>query len=149
VPEVVVYRTDRLGHIGGTEHQSTRVNSGQSRVRDCLVEGSLRARAAGPEPACFALLRQRFGLSSLSSLQPPPPPQGRPCGRPEAALRPGDDTTLTGEPASPLTHPGPEVTSKLRKVAEGRSRSTGWRLPLATAVGGFGQRGGPRCAGGC
>ena len=34
-------------------------------------------------------------------------PQGRPCGRPEAALRPGSDTTLTGEPASPLTHSGP------------------------------------------
>jgi hypothetical protein len=28
-------------------------------------------------------------------------PQGRPCGRPPAALRPGDDTTVTGEPASP------------------------------------------------
>jgi hypothetical protein len=29
--------------------------------------------------------------------------QGRPCGRPPAALRPGNDTTLTGEPASPST----------------------------------------------
>ena len=28
-------------------------------------------------------------------------PQGRPCGRPPAALRPGDDTTVTGAPASP------------------------------------------------
>jgi hypothetical protein len=24
----------------------------------------------------------------------------RPCGRPEAALRPGNDTTVTGKPAS-------------------------------------------------
>jgi hypothetical protein len=30
-----------------------------------------------------------------------PRPQGRPCGRPPAALRPGNDTTVTGEPASP------------------------------------------------
>jgi hypothetical protein len=30
-------------------------------------------------------------------------PQGRPCGRPPAALRPGDDTTATGAPASPST----------------------------------------------
>jgi hypothetical protein len=28
-------------------------------------------------------------------------PQDRPCGRPPAALRPGNDTTVTGEPASP------------------------------------------------
>ena len=28
-------------------------------------------------------------------------PQGRPCGRPPAALRPGSHTTATGEPASP------------------------------------------------
>jgi hypothetical protein len=28
-------------------------------------------------------------------------PQGRPCGRPPAALRPGNDTTVTGAPASP------------------------------------------------
>jgi len=27
--------------------------------------------------------------------------QGRPCGRPPAALRPANDTTVTGEPASP------------------------------------------------
>jgi hypothetical protein len=27
--------------------------------------------------------------------------QGRPCGRPPAALRPGNDTTVTGAPASP------------------------------------------------
>jgi transposase len=27
--------------------------------------------------------------------------QGRPCGRPPAALRPGNDTSVTGEPASP------------------------------------------------
>jgi hypothetical protein len=27
--------------------------------------------------------------------------QGRPCGWPEAALRPGSDTTVTGAPASP------------------------------------------------
>jgi hypothetical protein len=27
--------------------------------------------------------------------------QGRPCGRPPAALRPGDDTTATGEPTTP------------------------------------------------
>jgi hypothetical protein len=31
-------------------------------------------------------------------------PQGRPCGRPPAALRPGSDTTAAGEPASPTTH---------------------------------------------
>ena len=30
-------------------------------------------------------------------------PQGRPCGRPPAALRPGNDTTVTGVPASPST----------------------------------------------
>ena len=30
-------------------------------------------------------------------------PQGRPCGRPPAALRPGNDTTLMGRPASPST----------------------------------------------
>jgi hypothetical protein len=29
-------------------------------------------------------------------------PQGRPCGRPPAALRPGSDTTVTGAPASPI-----------------------------------------------
>ena len=85
--------------------------------------------------------------------QQPPPGWGEQSQQPRPdgtnqPTQPGDDTTLTGEPASPLTHPGPEVTSKLRKVAEGRSRSTGWRLPLATAVGGFGQRG-ARCAGGC
>jgi hypothetical protein len=28
-------------------------------------------------------------------------PQDRPCGRPPAALRPGNDTTVTGDPASP------------------------------------------------
>jgi hypothetical protein len=30
-------------------------------------------------------------------------PQGRPCGRPPAALRPGSDTRVTGMPASPST----------------------------------------------
>ena len=30
-------------------------------------------------------------------------PQGRPCGRPPAALRPGDDTAVTVEPASSST----------------------------------------------
>jgi hypothetical protein len=50
-----------VGHIGGTEHRSARVNSGQSRQARILVDGRLRRCAAGPEPACFALLRQRFG----------------------------------------------------------------------------------------
>ena len=36
-------------------------------------------------------------------------PQGRPCGRPAAALRPGSHTTVTGVPASP--------TSQARTVA--------------------------------
>jgi hypothetical protein len=31
-------------------------------------------------------------------------PQGRPCGRPPAALRPGNETTVTGAPASPSMH---------------------------------------------
>ena len=30
----------------------------------------------------------------------------RPCGRPEAALRPGNDTTVTGKPASPQPEVG-------------------------------------------
>jgi hypothetical protein len=33
-------------------------------------------------------------------------PQGRPCGRPPAALRPGNNTTVTGEPASPSAQSG-------------------------------------------
>jgi hypothetical protein len=32
-------------------------------------------------------------------------PQGRPCGRPPAALRPGSHTPVTGEPVSPSTCP--------------------------------------------
>jgi hypothetical protein len=32
--------------------------------------------------------------------------QGRPCGRPPAALRPGNDTTAAGRPASPTSHAG-------------------------------------------
>ena len=33
-------------------------------------------------------------------------PQGRPCGRPPAALRPGSDATVAGVPASPSTPGG-------------------------------------------
>ena len=34
-------------------------------------------------------------------------PQGRPCGRPPAARRPGNDAAVTGEPASPSNQPAP------------------------------------------
>jgi hypothetical protein len=34
-------------------------------------------------------------------------PQSRPCGRPAAALRPGNDTATTRQPASPSAQSGP------------------------------------------
>jgi hypothetical protein len=70
-----------LGHIGGTEHRAALINSGQSRYRIDLVEGSLRTRAAGPKPACFALLRvrQRFGPILAQVVTTSSLPQGRPA----------------------------------------------------------------------
>jgi hypothetical protein len=53
-----------------------------------------------------------------------PHPQGRPCGRPPAALRPGNDTTVTGEPAPPSSRGGAEpTTGMLRGPRWGRSRA--------------------------
>jgi hypothetical protein len=37
-------------------------------------------------------------------------PQGRPCGRPPAAVRPGSTTTVTGEPASPSSAASTDTT---------------------------------------
>jgi hypothetical protein len=78
-----------VGHIGGTDHRSAQVNSGQSRQARILVDGRLRRCAAGPEPACFALLRQRFDPGQVALLRsrssqphnPSPHPQGRPRQR--------------------------------------------------------------------
>ena len=51
--------------------------------------------------------------------------QCRPCGRPPAALRPGNDTTVTGEPASPC---GPVAYRRLQ--GEPQSYSTTPKMPL-------------------
>jgi hypothetical protein len=55
-------------------------------------------------------------------------PQGRPCGRPPAALRPGSDTTVTGEPASPSRQGKPEQPGACRLVRAGSAQH--WK-PLA------------------
>ena len=57
-------------------------------------------------------------------------PQGRPCGRPPAALRPGSDTTVTGEPASPSIQGEPEQSRACRLV---RAGSVPQREPRVTS----------------
>ena len=57
---------------------------------DAMVQ---EAEATRVRPVVSVLLRA-LGDFSLH-------PQGRPCGRPPAALRPGNDTAATGEPTSP------------------------------------------------
>jgi hypothetical protein len=57
-------------------------------------------------------------------------PQDRPCGRPPAALRPGSDTTVTGEPASPSRQGGqssPESCPLVRAWSALGPRSIGTR----------------------
>jgi hypothetical protein len=49
--------------------------------------------AAAACPCRLVIVREPGDLSLRT--------QGRPCGRPSAALRPGSDTTVTGQPASP------------------------------------------------
>jgi hypothetical protein len=56
-------------------------------------------------------------------------PQGRPCGRPPAALRPGNDTTAMGEPASPA----PRVPLTAWRTA----RQTRRQVTKQPAPGGF------------
>jgi hypothetical protein len=75
-------------------------------------------RRAGRE-ACSAfrsvvsMLLRELGDFSLH-------PQGRPCGRPPAALRPGSDSTVTGEPASPSRRGGARAApSRARWSAPG------------------------------
>src|SRR5829696_6006166 len=85
--------------------------------------------------------------------------QGRPCGRPPAALRPGNDATVTGEPASPSareSRSSPEDTptrnvsrfGTLRSFyAQLRMASSCWRAKLAIArlVGSVVEGGGLLC----
>ena len=63
---------------------------GGPRSRPALLNQTRRSRRkrAGPDLSC--------------SLEVSLPLQGRPCGRPAAALQPGNDTTATGRPASPI-----------------------------------------------
>jgi hypothetical protein len=49
-------------------------------------------------------------------------PQGRPCGRPPAALRPGNNTTVTGAPASPSTRGGTTPSGRSGGTAPTGSR---------------------------
>ena len=57
-------------------------------------------------------------------------PQGRPCGRLPAALRPGSDTTVTGEPASPSNQGKPEQQRACHVV---RAGSVPQREPRVTS----------------
>jgi hypothetical protein len=52
-------------------------------------------------------------------------PQGRPCGRPPAALRPGNDTTVTGAPASPSREQMREAREELPVMRVGLPCLTG------------------------
>jgi hypothetical protein len=91
-----------LGHIGGTEHWSARVNSGQSRQARILVDGHLRRCAAGPGARLFRALK--------ATVRPHPPQVvttfftssrsvcGRPLRQPSSI---GSTTTESGEAASP------------------------------------------------
>ena len=53
-------------------------------------------------------------------------PQGRPCGRPPAALRPGNDTTTTRAPASPSLPGGAGEQS--RTCHAGHAGAAAWQL---------------------
>jgi hypothetical protein len=51
-------------------------------------------------------------------------PQGRPCGRPPAALRPGNDTTVPGRSASPSAYVPSFVAGHYLLAPEGLASPT-------------------------
>jgi hypothetical protein len=71
--------------------------------------GQLGEPCDGTRPQHAQPARDREGVG-----RPSLHPQGRPCGRPPAALGPGDDTTVTWVPTPPSTPGGTKLPGKER-----------------------------------
>jgi hypothetical protein len=67
--------------------------------------------AGGGAAACRRPLRRGCAVEELRDFSLHP--QGRPCGRPAAALRPGSGTTVTGAPASPCRRRRPGAVTRM------------------------------------
>ena len=109
-------------------------------------------RRAGANRRCFALLAmRRCGDAGGGSSMPASRsvvsvllrglgdfsihPQGRPCGRPAAALRPGSHTAVTGEPASPAGRTGGSGRQvRASSFLSGKEPTARWLLLSEEAV---------------
>jgi hypothetical protein len=149
VPTQTGYRTDvrdRIGNITdldrtgrwgtwGTEQRPAWVNSGQSWLGKYLVESHSRACVAGPEPACLALLRQRFGVRV-------------PGGAPQHTTRArcaGGLSLLLAEAGARVGKPGDAAVisrARPRALTAAWRPSRDWKTPGPASAAGLQGRGG-------